>query len=226
MNPQREHLPRARSSGAGAGRAGARHAVTSPSTSQQLEQEGGPFIEDVEGDEHDQRRDRICTRRQEVGRYAERQKPVRPVLVEPTRFDDAEHAQDEEDDRELEDDAEPDDHDQHEADELADIWQIAGVGRREGIEDPDVNRQRVHRDADADAKEKDRQGDQRQDEPALVRVQAGTDEPPHLLNYDWRGEDEPDVERDLDLEKDSTRQLQVNGVSNPRPLDEEIDHAG
>jgi hypothetical protein len=57
-------------------------------------------------------------------------------------------------------------------------------------------------------------------------MQAGTDEPPHLLDHDWRSEDEPDVERDLDLEKNATGKLQVNGVSNARSLDEEIDHAG
>ena len=49
------------------------------------------------------------------------------------------------------------------------------------------------------------------------------DEPPDLLDHDWRGDDNADVHRDLQLVEHTARGLQVDGVVNPRVADQKTD---
>src|SRR6266571_8608613 len=93
----------ARSSPAAAGLAAALRDARRRSSPEDLEQQGGALEEHVQGNEHDQRRERVHARSQEVGKNAQAEKEEGAVLVQPPRVDDAEHAENEQHYRQLED---------------------------------------------------------------------------------------------------------------------------
>src|SRR2546426_9104364 len=56
-------------------------------------------------------------------------------------------------------------------------------------------------------------------------METRADEPPDLLDDDWRREDEAYVDGDDQLGDDAARRVQVNGgPRDPRPMDQILDH--
>src|SRR5207237_9526535 len=150
-------------------------------------------------------------------------KPERPVLMQPLRGDDQQHAEHEEHHRQVEDQAETDHHHQYEADQLADVGEIRNVGWRELVQYGYVERHREDRRRHAEGEEEDRCDEYWQDESALAAMESRAHEPPDLLDHHRGGEHEADVDRKLQLGADASRRAEVHREDDLGSLGENYD---
>src|SRR5438552_2709072 len=219
MSPRRGRSRQARSSAGEADRAGAHPVAISRwwerSSTAQFEDQCAHFEKDIQRHEHEQGRQWVDARGQEVGDQGEAHKPPDAVLVEPSRADNAQKSQHHEHDRQLEHDPEADDHEQDEADELCNVREVRDVGWCKGVENANVQRQRIQRRGHAQAEEEDGGDDQRQRQLPLVPVQTRAHEPPDLLDHDRRRNDEADIDGDLEASEDKAARAQIDRMHEP-----------
>ena len=87
-----------------------------------------------------------------------------------------------------------------------------------------VQGQRKHGETNADRKEDHGGQHERQHKAALVPMESRADEPPELLDDHRRGENNADVQRDLELEQDTATGLQVHTMMETGPIEQKRDH--
>src|SRR5215467_13364445 len=191
----------------------------------ELEEERGALPEDHERNEDQQWGQRIGARSHEVGQDAEADDPVGPGAVQPPGADDAKPSQRIEDDRQLEHHAERQSDEQDEAQQLVTVGKISQVGGSKAGQHFHDQLERVEREADTHQEEEAGRPDQGQDQPLLVDVQAGADEPPELPEDDRSRPDQPHNKCDLepDHEGAGRRQEDEPGLLQTRAVDQELE---